>query len=442
MGHWLVRGSGIAIVLAGALALACWPRARASGEREAAPDFETRAPGPGGFALAFASPQRDAALAGWISDGGGIPTTIDAAVTEPEPATGVLARAITSALCPAAAHVICGARARLDCGPMPPTYDDDGAPLPASCVETVQRVCGDWVVRHYGWLEDDLLVNDGALSMCLDALRADASEGLSVYLDGSCNELARDAASEGQVCSADWLPCGQNGQCAEGRCEPLATLGEPCVDVPCARGLFCTAGLCDRPTPRAHACDDESTCERRGDDCLDGVCAAHVANGAPCDYDGDCAVASRCVLGRCARVPSTTCSLDEECGAGRTCVGAYAAHCEAIPNLGAPCVTATDCEPWLGCTDGRCAVYAHLDYGQSDVGDACHAGPAPGGCARGLVCVYGVQGYRCETGAPIGERCEADRCVVDAMCVWRVVDGVCAPALCGLTDYFAESNEE
>lgn len=426
-----------------AIAGASWSRSPAPERREhgvasaaLAPAASVRALG-----LAFvAAPDAGSAAAAWAGDGALAPPRVDAD-TEPE-ATGVLARAITSALCPLAARALCTARARADCGPLPERSDDEGAVLHESCFELLEGDCADWVMRHYGAAPDRLMLDEGALAACTSALRADADSGQSVRPDPACDELGRDPADVGEACEADWYLCGRDGQCWDRVCQPLAQLGEPCVDVPCARGLFCTAGLCERPTPRGGPCDDETGCAERGDWCLEGRCAAHLPEGGACEYDGECARASRCLLGRCQRVPSTTCTLTEECGRDRTCVGPYVARCEPIPELDAPCGTMTDCEPWLACVDGRCAGYGGERDATLSRGAACNEPGVRAECGRGLVCLYGGEGYRCEAALPLGGRCEAGGCARDAMCVWRVQDGHCAPALCEATDYFAERDEE
>ena len=65
-------------------------------------------------------------------------------------------------------------------------------------------------------------------------------------------------------------------------------------------------GLCEPPTPNGASCDDDSICASRFDACLDGVCASHVADGAPqCGPYSECGIARRCSFGgRCTPVPS------------------------------------------------------------------------------------------------------------------------------------------
>lgn len=351
----------------------------------------------------------------------------------PEPG-GALAREITRRLCPETARWICDARRSLGC-PSAASVDDE------PCVLAFESQCAGWVERNYGASDDGLDVNELALAGCLGALREQTPSGESITMSAACGELAHDPAAEGSACTFPWYPCGRDGRCFDGVCSANAQLGESCRDQPCGAGLVCDGERCERPTPHGGACDESSVCAEAADRCIDGVCASHLADGERCDYDEACATSARCVRGRCTRVSPGACSLGGECGRGRNCAGETEARCEPAVGVGLPCISYGDCGA-LDCVDGRCAGGMALTPGTLREGAEC-AYATNGECSPGLVCASGVDGYRCTEPSALGERCDEDAaCASDAVCVWRVLDGQCIPALCEVRDYFVDSGEE
>jgi hypothetical protein len=442
-----LRARGLAYVVGIGLGILAYCASRATGHDDVARSRRHRreATAP---QLAFVSPPTHVALAPtWVSDGGVGLIPIDVGPpAEPDPATGLLARTVTTRLCPGLAAAICRARDQHGCGPLlPDAADDDSAP-PETCFETVLDQCASWAERHYGSEPDRMTVRERAAVLCERAVRAAVDDGARFATYPYCTELASDPAREGERCDFAYRPCGDDGYCESGSCVHTGRVGEPCVDAPCEQELACVAGLCDVPSPLGAACDDDSACD--GGWCIEGRCAAFVRLGGSCQIDADCAVGVRCDE-RSVCVPGSrdACAEDADCGRDRFCAGLYVAHCEAIPHLGDRCDDDRACEPWLHCDAGRCASYAYEPYGRRGVGDPC-AGTPDEGCAPGLRCLYAFPedgsppGYRCEAGAAIGEACDARQCVREAICVWQVENGHCQPTLCSVGDYFAEPDDE
>ncbi len=349
-------------------------------------------------------------------------------------AGGALAREITRRLCPESARSICDARGSVGC-PSAAWIDEE------PCAVAFESQCASWVERNYGAADDGFDVDEVALARCLRELREDVSSGEAITMSSACGELAHDPAVEGAACTFSWYACGRDGRCFDGLCRSNARLGELCIDEPCGPDLMCIADRCERPTPHGAACDESSVCAEREDGCIGGRCASHIADGEPCGYDEGCATSARCLRGVCTRVSTTSCSLGGECGRGRNCAGETEARCEPAAGAGLACVSYSDCGV-LDCVDGRCAGGMALTAGRLPAGAEC-AYATSGQCAPGLACASGLDGYRCRTPHALGERCDEDAaCAPDAVCVWRVIDGRCLPALCDVRDYFVDTGEE
>lgn len=238
------------------------------------------------------------------------------------------------------------------------------------------------------------------------------------------------ACVETQVCSLSftWAQPGESGQepwLFPSACTPAGWVKPD--DPPCCRpdcdGRECGYDLC------GSAC---GVCAE-GFACVDGLCAAKVALGAPCDDDGDCP-GSYCL----APVCTIPCLQSQDCPEGW--------RCGRLPNGGAPdiafyclpevCQPACDgkecgddgcggacgtcsggltceqgtCFP-LGCTPncydkacgpdgcgGSCGVCSDgLECNDTGYGMQCTNACEPGGCSEGLFCLFGLCAEReCE----------------------------------------------
>jgi hypothetical protein len=338
----------------------------------------------------------------------------DAAIAPPEPeleATGRVAREVAARVCPTAARAVCAARDRFGCAlATDPNeeYPDDEAPL--SCVERVSIDCEDWATRTYAGAPDLLVLDDETIARCTNDLAADLQDGLATRASQqACVDLPANPRRAGERCEASWYRCADGSDCIEHRCVARPGDGEPCDQGICAVGLVCVAELCSRPTPRGAPCDDESVCAERDDACFEGRCAAAVRNGGACVEDYDCALGSRCLLGRCARA-GATCTHDEPCGRGRYCTGTWSPHCVRV-HVGAPCLAQRDCDLGLECAEGTCIALTS---------------PGPLG-----------EGEPCEVEGPLDAQCGPT-----LLCVWAVVDGACRAAFCLAPDPFEEPIED
>jgi hypothetical protein len=246
-----------------------------------------------------------------------------------------------------------------------------------------------------------------------------------------------------------------------GQCTPLPQAGQPCVNAPCAPGLYCQAQVC---RPYAHAMDacatvgecyagpaattrlwcdmSTHTCEPpagEGERCgietpggnaslqiycatglwcdalfidRNGVCREPGGAGSPCSYDvGACTTGFHCVgyspnvtLGTCAgpAASGSECSLDTDCMPDLRCV---AGVCAAPSPLGGACSQTSDCQQGLACDTAVDFVCRQPRY----PGDAC--GDPDGFCLKSI-CREG----RCVDLGKIGEPCVSGDCQLGLGC--------------------------
>lgn len=149
-------------------------------------------------------------------------------------------------------------------------------------------------------------------------------------------------AGEGAACGSTGGPsCGVNLQCdnATKKCVPYPKAGAACTGI-CAGTLRCIGGTCQLGLPPGSACPTgnecassalcnvttkvcellarvpvggacgtatSGSCERTAD-CNNGVCAARLTVGTPCDPKGvECERYHACVNGRCTAVDPALC---------------------------------------------------------------------------------------------------------------------------------------
>jgi hypothetical protein len=206
--------------------------------------------------------------------------------------------------------------------------------------------------------------------------------------------------AEGEECGdglghscADGLDCDADGKCAK-LFEPGVACGSD-EYYPCGAWLYCDDGTCVAPGPGmlGSACGPENLC--LGGRCVDGKCAPLAKLGEPCPLDcgacdSDCLDPYMCVGGTCRDVPACgtgkpddVCSTSSQC-ASRSCVrdanpvghcslqggggylgevcreedGCSAGQCKdgrcLMAESGASCDDDYQCSS-LACTDGRCA---------------------------------------------------------------------------------------
>ncbi|HEV8712659.1 MAG TPA: hypothetical protein VGX03_07525 [Candidatus Binatia bacterium] len=204
-------------------------------------------------------------------------------------------------------------------------------------------------------------LNSAAADPCNAAFEPKVDAGGQCYKDGECKSLA---------CQ---LPSGCNpGTCCLGHCAAaLAKLGESCTSLPCAKGAYCSAAeLCAPLVPAGGVCDAADACQPPtyciAPDPLaaQGTCEQLPDLGQPCDFfcdrwDNYCNFDPVTGNGVCAQVLAVgqSCSDTFECAYYATC--SSAGSCAAnIPGVGDPCVSLYDCLYGLYCDEfaGICKV--------------------------------------------------------------------------------------
>lgn len=232
---------------------------------------------------------------------------------------------------------------------------------------------------------------------------------------------------------------------AEGKCEPLLSLGNPCETSEQCKSGFCVDGMCcDRAcTGLCEACSEEKSKTDK-----DGICSPIREGGDPdnectdqgvasCQQDGMCdgaracrkyregvqcgsacsssssASVSNCKLGACVASSNvacapytcvgtacrTTCSSNTDCASGKVCVGNA---CVTALAQGATCSSGAQCAS-THCVDGVCCDTKCTGTCKTCAGDVSprgtcgdiECGPQGAECSIGQRCVFGACGGGC-----------------------------------------------
>lgn len=157
-------------------------------------------------------------------------------------------------------------------------------------------------------------------------------------LDGHCQRRL----GLGDECVSEGPPCPYPTACQDGRCGSRPGPGEVCTDLTgpgpfCAPGLDscegavcapieavrpgeacdlgtrrcagrCLLGSCMPPSREGERCEAPTDCDLSATICVRSTCVARAQVGAPCAWDGDCALNAWCVLGGCTAEPWSVCS--------------------------------------------------------------------------------------------------------------------------------------
>jgi hypothetical protein len=237
---------------------------------------------------------------------------------------------------------------------------------------------------------------------------------------GDACGVCQAARAVGEACSGPHDVCVDAGaSCVGGVCGfPGFTLGQSCLSKgdPCAAPLFCdeAAGAAAVCTPRGtvgEGCDAAKPC-LDALQCLTGVCATPLPDGAQCP-DGGCV--NGCVSGACTSLqpapghhPNDDCSQTDDCVAGLQCNGTVCVLAPQAP-LGAACPEGSNnaCAAGLVCDSScglSCSSYTCVPeptvgepctvLGACGVGAACE-GWSPGMGQRGTCKKQGGEGDAC-----------------------------------------------
>ena len=290
----------------------------------------------------------------------------------------------------------CAPGTTLACSDSNPCTDDSCEPS-AGCVHTANAApCDDGNTCT----TDDQCKN-GA---CAGTGQLDCGDGNPCTND-LCQPDGGCAHENNSVPCDDGDPCSMNDQCGNGECVAGPPIdcndGNPCTDDSCDE-----AGLCAH-SPNDAACDDQNPCTK-GDQCLDGGCAAPVL--LDCD-DGNLCTTDWCdpAVG-CAHEDNTLpCDDGNTCTAGETCLaGACLGGKEINCNDGNLC-TDDDCHPQKGCLNTTNSLPCN-DADACTTGDVCDQGDCMG------------QG---ETNCNDGNPCTDDLCDPVAGCKHIFNDAEC-----------------
>lgn len=245
-----------------------------------------------------------------------------------------------------------------------------------------------------------------------------------------CGPVFRGRVALGGDC---YHPAGQF-ECAEGGCLGASCPGqcklpampnedgEACSPRTCKLGSVCGVRdgegpvTCGPERAEGESCDASTVC-REGLHCSNGRCAEHIAHGAKCVHDHECAPTDVCrpydgVLVCLTVVPrSSSCSAGQTvCEHGSTCIssGGRPGTCIESVGLGQSCARAA-------CRSGlRCDRQRDVCVTSGNLGDECTTV-----CDFPLRCIDGV----CQSGADLGESCASPAsCRADLYCD---SDGVC-----------------
>jgi len=254
-------------------------------------------------------------------------------------------------------------------------------------------------------------------------------------------------------------PCGDDEDCLwlyfcrEGKCRPLADVGEKCsVHDDCYLPYYCNESVCTKIGAPGDACQDDSQCAPPNY-CILGHCGPLREKGESCAIDIDCVMPLYCIVGKCVSGLSdlnAPCAQTVDCKAPLVCSNGTCQQiqctsdsqcyplfcilgaCRALGNKGDPCGQTIDCKAGMQCTGGTCKASALSPIGgpcKTDfdcqmpwycLGGTCKEGSmAPKSNVPGSACTSDVQCkaplycilIQCRT---LG--CEGDACAIDADC--------------------------
>lgn len=344
-------------------------------------------------------------------------------------------------------RILCERAERCGCGAVVPggVLDVEGC---------VRRETADCVRTNAPAVAAGAVLDVRAVRACIAEIERQP-ECARLDIPASCGALLFLPIAIGDECTMPFpAPCaGNDGVCFPGSaCVGRPREGEPCFDLLCARGLFCSD-----ETRRCVALGDEGAPCRQGDECdpslrcvgdlLSGTCRAPVGEGGACGATAECAVGLVCSGGACAAGDESRCS----CGASRRCEPT-AWSCQPRRAADERCSETRECAPDLACSESGVCVARPIE-GEScgpslepcapslacrleGVGGTCVPAPSDGEacgpvgddwqpvCAGELVC--SVAGYVCAAPQPEGGACELHE---DCAAGLRCVDGTCSTGL-------------
>lgn len=228
-------------------------------------------------------------------------------------------------------------------------------------------------------------------------------------------------ASEGGACTTD-ADCTSDFHCVLGACQPLPTVGEPCLGTRCASVAWCSAQYrCEARKQLDEACQQGQCATGLVCGAL-GTCESSVAvSGGPCSATQTCPASQFCDSsagepGVCTPLlaAGATCRERTWCQAHLTCAGDADAGITCQPRLplGAPCLAALDCQEGATCLAGLCVA---LPLAGED-------------CTQTRTCRVGLcRDSVTDAGALCGALLSAGQsCTLDAQCT----SGSCSQGLC------------
>ena len=189
------------------------------------------------------------------------------------------------------------------------------------------------------------------------------------------------------------IGCSAGRYCHDHKCIDPIALGNPCLDdVPCAKDLVCTDGICAKPK-------EDNSCKVKGCPlglfCLDGIeCVNEVPVGEACHDGVPCASGSHCANDVCTPnlEEGSACKDVSECADGLQCLVNV---CRKPLTKGDACAGELEfyCPIPLTCANEKCAEFVSLGSKCDDL-NVCESGN----------CIDGT----CKPPAALGESCSKD----------------------------------
>ena len=337
-----------------------------------------------------------------------------------------------------------------------------GAPVPYDPCKDL--ACGDPCLPCHE-SDSECLAQPSAAHLCDAQGECVLDEGEAPVCASETCGMGTGSCAEGEVCTlsyGDCVACG-NGSESEpvccGVCSPDPCAGKACgADCTCPEGIECaelpmgcnSEGICltinqelgcEEPEPY-DACA-ELAC---GADCQpcapeDTECAMRPSLPHFCDPEGQC-------VDDVPVCESSTCMLNEECGAGEICTTAYQAcvpcegseseseccgTCEPDPCADKVCSDLCTCPEGVDCPDVLmvCDIAGHCSTEAECIGPICEGKECGTPCGPAHVC--DLNGECLITNTPVTELCgvEAGDCTSSAECevgqACTVLDEVCLP---------------